>query len=199
MGCVRTVPSGDVTLNATFDVPIPPNVPTTARTRWTLPLTRSRSSTRSTIPAFGAGCDTSIQTSPRDAGPSIHGGAGMSVTTIVESVAHPVDAARGASASALAMSDSSVPSGRGWRRDTRSTSSPTLATSSAIVVSSRSNAESVKQAIADRCGAVTDRSATTAASSRVAPFSVVLMLADRSTSTRTPVLTDRSMPAAARQ
>jgi hypothetical protein len=131
----------------------------------------------------------------------------MSLTTIVAPTAHvpspfaeaTVDkgAVRRASARARWTSDSSVPSGRGWSRDARSNSSPTLVTFSAIVTSSRSNAASVKQAIADCCGAATERSAATAASNRVAPFCCVLMLADRSTSTRTPVLTERSMTAAA--
>src|SRR5262245_47808412 len=92
---VRTTPSGDVTLSLTLDAVMPPNTPTTTRTRRTVPLTRSRSSTRSTIPAFGAGCDTSIHVSPRDAGPSIHGGAGMSLTTIVALVAHSPGGAAG--------------------------------------------------------------------------------------------------------
>src|SRR4029450_13735026 len=91
-GCARDVPSGDLTLSGTFGGAMPAEVAATTRTRRPSPLTRSRLSTRSTMPAFGAGCDTSIQTSPRAAGPSgrsIHGGAGMSLTTIVAAVAHP--------------------------------------------------------------------------------------------------------------
>ncbi len=154
------------------------------------------------MPAFGAGCDTSIHTSPCDAGPSIHGGAGMSVTTIVALVAHPPSGAgrrAGSSLSERWTSDSCVPSGRGSSRETRSASSPAVLTFSAIVVNSRSNAESVKQVILDDVPAMTERSASTAAVNRVVPFCCVLMLAERSTSTRTPVPTERSTSALPRQ